>query len=256
MIADDADLVALIDGELSEPLRSDLVARLGRDPALRARYEALRATSAPVHAALDFALADAPRDRLRAFLPADAAAGPREAPAARGRERPALGALVAGIVIGAVAASALLWFAVSGVGHDGGWRSAVVRYMDLYTTETFDFPAPDLAARARALAAVGARVGAALTPAAVAAAGLDFRAAFSLGYEGTPLAEIAYVEATGEPVLLCIFRDGGADAPVRVERRESYALAAWTRAGREFLVIGRLPEARAAELARSLAARL
>ena len=46
----DAELVALIDNELDEGLRTALFARLAADDGLRQRYEELRQTSVPLAA--------------------------------------------------------------------------------------------------------------------------------------------------------------------------------------------------------------
>ncbi len=253
MADEDEMLVALIDGELDEDRSRGLLARLETDAALRARYEALRDAKPPIGAAFDALIERAPLARLLAAIPPEAAARP----AARRRGAIAFRELAAGFVVGLLAAGAAAWlaFGLPG-GDDDDGRSAVVAYMDLYTNETFAFPAPDAETQGRELAAVGARVGVALTPQAVAAPGLEFKVAFILGYDGAPLGEIAYVDPTGEPVLLCVLAKAAPDAPIRVERRDGYSLANWARAGRNYLVIGRLPEPRISELARTLEARL
>ena len=254
-MADDDDLVALIDGELEEPRKGELLARLDRDPVLRHRYQALQATTAPIGAALEFALDSAPVERLRALLPA-ASSPPAAAQGPRLRGL-ALRELAAGLVVGFLAAASLAWiaFGEATVGQDD-WRSAVVDYMELYTRETFAFAAPDLPTQASELARIGGRVGTPLTPEAVAAPGLAFKTAFLLGYDGAPLGEIAYVDPIGEPVLLCILKEGSRDATMRLERRGGYGLATWARGGRQFLVIGRLPDAQIADYARALETRL
>jgi anti-sigma factor RsiW len=52
-------------------------------------------------------------------------------------------------------------------------------------------------------------------------------------------------------VLLCIVNNKSGDAPVRSERRGELSLASWSRGGRGYLVIGHIPEAKAADLART-----
>src|ERR1700733_12686403 len=71
MADDDAQLVALIDNELDESSRTDLLSRLAADEGLRQRYEELRQTCAPPFACFDVLLGQAPLGRLRAALPAD-----------------------------------------------------------------------------------------------------------------------------------------------------------------------------------------
>jgi anti-sigma factor RsiW len=253
MTDEDQELVALIDNELDEDRRNRLLKRLEEDPALRARYEALRDAGAPIGAVFDALLGQAPLARLRQAIPTDTAV--RRAP---GRfVGLAFRELAAGFVIGLLAAGASAWLMLGAPrsDEDSDWRAAVVDYMGLYTNETFASVNPDRDTRATELSAVGKRVGANLTPENVSLPGLDFKVAFILAFDGAPLGEIAYVDPTGAPVLFCVIADGAADSPLHSEKRSEFALATWTRNGRGYLVIGRQPEQRVAELAHTLEAR-
>ena len=106
------------------------------------------------------------------------------------------------------------------------------------------------------MSALGARLGANLTPENVALPGLRFTTAFMLTYEGSPLGVIAYVDPSGAPVALCIIANDAPDAPIRSERRDDLSLAWWSRGGRSRLVIGRIPEERAVALAQTLEKRI
>ena len=162
MTEDDAELVALIDNELDESRRTALLARLAADEQLRRRYDELREAGAPIAASLEALLEQAPLARLRAALPPD---GPVRQPS-RQLSGIALRELAAGIVIGLLAAGAAAWVALSFglLGERQDWRAAVVEYVDLYTNEFFSPLHPDAALQALELSAVGARVGADLTP--------------------------------------------------------------------------------------------
>jgi len=254
MTDEDQELVALIDNELDEDRKSRLLARLEEDPALRARYEALRDAGAPIGAAFDALLEQAPLARLRQAIPPETAV--RRAPGWFAGL--AFRELAAGFVIGLLAAGVVAWLALGAPrsgDEDSDWRAAVVDYMGLYTNETFAFVNPDRETQARELSAVGKRVGADLTPENASVPGLDFKVAFILAFDGAPLGEIAYVDPTGAPVLFCVIANGAADAPLHAEKRNEFALASWTRNGRGYLVIGRQPEPRVAELARTFEAR-
>ena len=254
MSDDDAELVALIDNELDESSRTALLARLAADEGLRQRYEALRQTGAPLAASFDALLEQAPLARLRAALPADE---PLRRPARRVSGF-SLRDLAAGIVIGLLAAGAAL-FAASAfglIGEQDNWRSAVTDYTNLYTNETFSPLKPDAALQAAELGAIGAKVGATLTPENVALPGLRFTTAFMLAYEGSPLGVIAYVDPSGAPVLFCIHASRAPDAPLRSERSGDLALAFWARSGRAHLVIGHISEDRAVALAQMLQKRV
>lgn len=251
MSDDDAELVALIDNELDESARSAVLARLAADERLRQRYDALRRTSAPLATAFEGLLGQAPLARLTAALPAGE---PPRQPSRR-FVGIAFRQLAAGFVIGLLAAGAAAW-AFGLFGERDGWRSAVAQYTGLYTNETFSPLKPDAALAAAELSAVGARVGANLTPENVALPGLRFTVAFMLSYEGHPLAVIAYVDPSGAPVLLCVLANRAPEAPIRAERRGDLALASWSDDGRSYLVIGRIPKERAVALAQTLQPRV
>jgi anti-sigma factor RsiW len=249
MADDDAELVALIDNELDESRRTALWARLAADERLRQRHEELRQTGAPLAASLDELLTQAPLARLRAAF---AAEEPPRQPSRR-LFGITLRDLAAGM-IGILAAGATAWVALSlGLLRERqDWRTAVVEYTNLYTNETFSPLNPDASLQAIELSALGARVGVNLTPERVALPGLRFTVAFMLSYNGAPLGVVAYVDPSGEPVLLCIIANDAPDAPMRSERRDNLSLAWWSRGGRSRLVIGRIPAERAVALAQTL----
>jgi anti-sigma factor RsiW len=254
MSDDDAELVALIDNELDESRRTALLARLAADEGLRQRYEALQQTGAPLAASFDALLAQAPLARLRAALPADE---PLRRPSRRFAGL-ALRELAAGVAIGLLAGGALVWAVLSAglLDDPDDWRSAVADYTNMYSNETFTPLKPDAQLQAIELSALGARLGANLTPENVALPGLRFTMAFMLTYEGSPLGVIAYVDPSGAPVALCIIANDAPDAPIRSERRDDLSLAWWSRGGRSRLVIGRIPEERAVALAQTLEKRI
>ena len=250
MNSDDADLIALIDGELDEIRERALRDRIAADASLRQRYETLRDQRAVIGAALDSLLPEAPVERLRAFIPAEAP--PRPAPRFGGL---ALRELAAGLAIGFALAAALTAFLISRGTAEDDWRSAVVAYMALYTNETFAHIAADGGARAQELQAVGARVGAKLTPESVVLPGLSLRTAFILAYDEKPLGEVVQTNSNGAPVLFCVIADRAADAPLKSERRDGFSLASWSRNGKGYLVIAALPETQVADYARVLETR-
>jgi anti-sigma factor RsiW len=258
---DDALLVAFLDDALDEAERDRLLARLEGDAALRARLEALRSGGLPFAPAFEALLEEAPLDRLRASL---AAAPAREAsPAGKARvswprRRALAAALAVAVFLAGLAAGRLAppWPSRQTVEENReDWRDAVAQYMSLYTADTFASAADDPAARAADLTALGQKLGVALTPDRVALSDLTFERAELLSYDQAPLGQLAYLDAREGPVLFCILSDSRPDAPVdRVELR-GFAAASWAHGGRGFMVIGRLPAERIAQLATGLAQR-
>src|SRR6202044_2432852 len=253
MADDDAELVALIDNELDESPRTALLARLAADERLRQRYEEFRKTGAPLAASLDKLLTQAPLARLRAALPAEE---PPRQPSRR-LSGIALRDLVAGM-IGILAAGAAAWVALSlGLLRERqDWRTAGVEKTNLYTNETFSPLNPDASLQAIELRALGAKVGVNLTPESVALPGLRFTVAFMLSHNGAPLGVVAYVDPSGELVLLCVIANDAPDAPMRSERRDNLSLGWWSRGGRSHLVIGHIPKERAVPLRPTLEERI
>ena len=140
-------------------------------------------------------------------------------------------------------------------GEQDDWRQAVVEYMELYTPDTFALANPDSAVEARQLQAVSAKVGVDLTPDKVAVPGLRYRTAFNLSYDGAPLAEIAYTEVGGAPVLFCVIANGKPDAPPRTVAREGLSYVTWSRAGRSYMFVAHMPDQQVADLAQTLTTR-
>ncbi len=193
-----------------------------------------------IDAAFTALLDEAPKDRLLRLMP--------PTPVADRAWRRWRG-LAAGFAVG-VALTGATWLAVARfVAPDSDdWREAVVDYMDLYTTDTFAAETPDPARQKRQLDAASAKIGATLKASDLAIDGQTFKSAQLLGYEGAPLVEIAYTDASGEPALFCILADGGETVAPRQQSRGRYSLVSWGRDGKSFLVIARAP-ARVAEIA-------
>jgi anti-sigma factor RsiW len=253
MADDDERLAALIDNELEGDEKAALLARLEHDEGSRARLEAVRQQRARLVASFDALLGQAPLARLRAAIPvADVERALRPKWASIGWLE-----FAAGIAVGLLLAGAASWV---GFGAGSGaeretWRSAVIEYMDLYTPDTFALANPDAAVQARQLQAVSAKVGVDLTPDKVAVPSLRYRTALNFSYDGQPLAEIAYTDAGGAPVLFCVIASGEPDAQPRMVTREGLSHITWSRGGRSYMFVGRLPEQRVAELAQPLVAR-
>jgi len=251
-MTDDEALVALIDNELDEATRTNLLARLAQDDALRGRLEALGQSRAQIIAAFDSLLEQAPLARLSAALPPLDRA-PAVAPQRRAMSWANLAAgLAVGLILGAAAAAIGFGFSEK---EERDWRGAVVEYLQLYTSDTFASQNPDAALASVELKGVSDKVGVALTPENTAVKDLRFRVAFNLAYDGAPLAEVAYTDARGEPAAFCVISNGEKSSPLRTEARNGVSYATWSKDGKSYMLVARMPEAQVAELAQPLAAR-
>jgi anti-sigma factor RsiW len=251
-MTDDEALIALIDNELGEAAREELLARLEQDEAMRERFEALRRSRPRIVAAYDSLLEQAPLARLSASLPLldSAVAVARRRLAGSWRSLAAMLAL--GLVLGAAAA---VGFGFSEKEEEPDWRNAVVEYMRLYTPDTFAPLNPDPATAALELKGVGDKVGVALTPENTAVKDLRFRVAFNLAYRGAPLAEVGFTNARGEPAAFCVIANGERTSPLRTLASDGVSYATWSQDGKSYILIARMSEAQVAELAQPLEAR-
>ena len=250
---DDALLTAFADNELGVDERGRLEARLAADAGLRVRLDEIEAGGRLFAPAFDALLDEAPMDRLRASLAA--------LPADRRQMaiKPWLAALAAAMAavffIGGFAAGR---FAPTGTPTQEAsesrddWHHAVAAYMALYTADTLRHAPGDAASQAAGLTALGERLGLSLTPENVAVAGLPFKRTELLSYDKAPLGQLAYLDPEAGPVLFCIIADARPDAPVSNAAVDGFATSSWAKGGRGFMVIGRLPAARAAAIAGQL----
>jgi anti-sigma factor RsiW len=241
----------LIDNELGETARGELLARLEQDEAMRERLEALQHSRPQIVAAFDSLLEQVPLARLSASLPQldSAVAGARRRPVVSWWSLAAV--LAVGLVLGAAAA---VGFGFSEENEESDWRKAVVEYMQLYTPDTFAPLNPDPATAALELRGVGDKVGVALTPQNTAVKGLRFRVAFNLAYAGAPLAEVGFTDPRGEPAAFCVIANGERTSPLRALARDGVSYATWSKDGKGYILIARISEAQVAELARPLEA--
>lgn len=254
MSDDDERLAALIDNEIAEDETNALLGRLAQDEGLRERLAALRKDHDRLVTTFDALLGQAPLARLLAAIP------PADAEPAAGSKRASIGWLefAAGIVLGLLLAAATSWVGFSSGGERAErdtWREAVVQYMELYTPDTFALANPDRAVQAKQLQAVSAKVGIDLTPDKVAIPDLRYRVTLNLAYDADALAEVAYTDAGGSPILFCVIANGKPDTPWRTGRREGLSYLTWSRGGRSFMFVGRMTEQRVAELGQTLVAR-
>jgi anti-sigma factor RsiW len=255
-MTEDERLIALIDNELDDEARAALAARLAEDAALRTRLDDLRRSRGRITAAFDALLGQAPIEKLRSALPPIKAAALPSTPHARFAWRE----LAAGITIGAVLTGIAAWAALGSLGSptpeaQEDWRSAVLEYARLYTPATFAFPAPDPRLATEQLQTVSDKVGVSLTTQSIAVPGLEYKTAINFAFGGDPLAEIAYTDEKGDPVLFCVIADRKPSATANFRKYDGFSTATWSRNGRSYMVVAQQPEARVAEIARAFEAR-
>ena len=248
---DDRELTAYLDGEFDDVERAALDKRLIDDPNLRARLESLRPAAERTRLAFAALLDAAPVADMRTRL--DAALVPPRAQAVASpwrRRVAAIAAAVAIVAFGAGLTAGRLSVDSGGMlAQRDDWRQAVVKYMALYTPESFgETVSPRLGEE---LTSLSRRLEAPLDVDRLKVDDLSPRRAELLQYDGAPLGQIGYLDGA-TPVAFCILRSGEPDAALATSSRGGFAVASWAQGGRGFMLIGKIPLDRLTALARSL----
>lgn len=125
------------------------------------------------------------------------------------------------------------------------WKMEVAHYQALYVPDTLAHISVDSAQLTIEFARASSKLGMALDPEALARIpGLSLRRAQVLGYQGAPLIQVAYIDASGRPIAFCITKiddaqEGGAQAAdITQDTLVGLAVASWQGEGYGFLVIG------------------
>ncbi|SHF91527.1 Transmembrane transcriptional regulator (anti-sigma factor RsiW) [Kaistia soli DSM 19436] len=257
---DDETLTAFLDGELSPRDHGAVLERLGGDPGLRQRLEALQFSRQGLDAAFGAMLSVAPRADLEAMLDRALAQAPQPRRSAPIRSRiwqtwqPRLLAAAALIVVACLAGG--LGYSLGGANAPKaaeGWHEAVAEYWALTTKATLAL-APSPATRTQQLALAGDALGIPLTASAISLDGQSFRGAQLYEFNGKPLVQIAYLDPDYGPIAYCVIRNGkpGATSPTSAEIG-GFNVVHWSGDGFGRMVIGRAPAGRLAEIAARLA---
>jgi anti-sigma factor RsiW len=269
----DADLVAFLDGELTAGERVAIESWLARDEALQVRRSLLAKGGRRFDAAFEPLLAAAPTDRLAEML--EGLVGGRSITAGRGMRvvsRPVLpplwrrlGLAAAGLALflaGAAAQFALptlreaIGLGATAENEEEEWRQAAAQYVSLYGPETLVGIPDDPAPRERELAMLGAKLDIALPIASVSLPGESLKRVQLLQYDGKPLGQIAYLDAKDGPLALCFYTARQPDRELVPEQRAGLNVVHWASRGHVFMLMGRMPAPRLAELALLLSRQL
>ncbi len=257
--ADDADLVAFLDGELMPEARAVLQERLLCEPVLAERMRMLEAGRRPFRKAFDAVLDAAPTDRLSAMLENELRR-PHSSPARR--RLPTWAAIAASLVlfvVGFGAGQTLRSFDISALiggwedGDIGGWANMLASDLALYTPQSLAMIPSDRTPSNGELEAIGAGLDVALSNDRLAVPGLALKQARLLAYQGTPFIQLVYLDPQNGAVAFCIFSSSGAadgpDSLISAGMNVVY----WRIEGKSYMLIGHAPATELQVLADALA---
>ncbi len=234
----DEELTAYLDGEAEPDLVKEIDCEFAARPDLNQRLRDLDIDRDEIAGAFHRLLDTAPGmpDLPEFEGTGDAVAGARSSGGMRVRAIAAMAACVALLALGAGAG-----YLVSET-RNAGWRSYVAAYQALYVGGTLSHLKSSPAEQVSELGRVSKALGRPFDLAALQhIEQLDYKRAQTLGFEGRPLVQLAFMSKLGAPVALCIIRSGEAssrDMEVRYEMLEGMRAAWWRGNGFEYLLIG------------------
>ncbi|RKE36298.1 anti-sigma factor RsiW [Paraburkholderia sp. BL23I1N1] len=279
MMADDAQLLAYVDGGLSPEVRSAIEARLRASTEAREKVALLRAsrldfenafgqqTLPPVPDSLKLKVDELVRAH-RARESNDPALPPGErAPSVpvRSRLRGVPVWLAAACVAGAFACGLFVRFGpLSSPLSSGGaqiasnadvspWVAAAVGYQKLYTRETVAYTQEDPEAAAKTVRDIRSDDRLALRVPDLTNAGLTFKSVQRLRFNNKPLVQIVYLPQNGPPIALCVMKDSKPDQPVATKTLDAMDVTTWRQAELSYALIGKSGDVDLAALGKRIA---
>jgi anti-sigma factor RsiW len=274
MMADDAELLAYVDGALSPEDRSAVEARLRESAEARAKVALLRASRLdfqhafaqqnlpPVPDSLKLKVDEMVRAH-RARESNDSALPPGEkAPSepVRSRLRSMPVWLAAACVAGAFACG--LFVRLGPLASGGAqmaasaevspWVAAAVSYQKLYTRDTVAYMRQDPAAAAQIVRDIRSEDRLALRVPDLTSAGLTFKSVQRLRFNNKPLVQIVYLPQNGPPIALCVMKDAKPDRPVATKTVDAMDVATWRQAELTYALIGQSGDADLAALGKRI----
>jgi len=241
----DSQLRAYIAGNLPPDHASALEEKIADNRELEARLLAFdREQSAPIRDA--FMSVPSP-DHIAGLAAALPAAKPRKMiPANFAKIGFAASTLIAAILL-----SVLM---TNRPGTAKTWREQVAIYQALYVTDTLSHIAPDPTVLSQQLERSSTALGRSLDVDAVRNLdGLSLLRAQVLGFNDTPLVQMAYLSENGVPIALCAVHIGSdAQAGVRAEVLSGLPSVSWSDGEFSYMIVGDIAPSRLERMAQGL----
>jgi anti-sigma factor RsiW len=276
MMADDAQLLAYVDGGLSPEERMAIEARLRESAEARKKLALLQASHVDFSDAFAKQPLPAVPDTLRRSVDEMVRAHRAGAPAGANDSavtKPAahLQSRWRGVPVWLAAACVAGAFAVGQFVHLGGlfgaasdqsqvanaevspWVAVAVGYQKLYTRDTVNYRADDAALAAKVIADIRDDDRIALRVPDLSSAGLSFRSVQRLRFHDKPLVQIVYLPKSGPPIALCVMKDARPDEAVASREVDAMNVATWRQGEMSYALIGQAGDVDLGALGRRIA---
>ncbi len=227
----DEDLTAFLDGKTTPEDAAKISADVATDTELARRIEGLAVDTDALKTAFDPVLGIARTRNLEHVL--ECANSHVNANSRFQPNRLLLGAsLAAAVIVGVGIGSVFL-------SPKSDWRMEVAHYQALYVPDTLAAITPDADRLKAEFSSAGKAVGLPLDPQDFSDIdGFTLRRAQVLGFEGSPLVQIAFTLNDGSPIAFCILAQSGKPSGPETDFLVGLAAASWSTDTHRFLAIG------------------
>lgn len=227
-ISDD-DLVAYLDGLASEDMAEQIRKTVAENTDLAVRLDGLRIDTNGLRLGFDAVLSEAPAIPVPDGDSFSGTAEPKQS-GSRRWQLAAAAALIFAFGLGS-------GWALKPAAPPANWHKAVADYQALYSTATLTNLALPEDQRALSLSRTSQDLGLILSLDQVTVEGLSFQRAQILAFEGEPLAQLTYLDRSGNPIAFCLMRTGIDEQPKNRQIGGMNAVT-WARGGMGFILIG------------------
>jgi len=223
----DEQLVAFLDGEMTQCPASEITKALATDAQLADRLDKLTLDTGVLKESFSGLLASAPA--APEFLSQNSG---------KSSAKPNWMALAAAVVLALGVGFGAGQFSTSA--PKPGWKAYVASYQALYSTATLASVNSSREEQSAQLTQVAAQIGKSIDLDALNVdETIEYKRAQTLNFKGKPLIQLAFLSKSGVPYALCILKtDKSNTNALDMSELENMSSASWTRDGYNYLLIG------------------
>lgn len=251
---DDTDLLAYVDGALSQTRKAEVEAAVAASPDLAGRLSVMRASALPYANAFEAQALPPPPQNLSQLID-DLLSDKAQPERRRGASWPRLAAAFAA---GALCCATGLKLAPSvaptpGDAQISPWIKAVADYQQLYSRATVVNVEEDSALSALVLQDLRVNDGIAVVVPNLRGAALTFKRVQRLSFHDRPVVQMVYLPEHGEPIALCVTPDVGPDEAPHAQQVGEMSGVAWRQGNLGYVLLSNGPPRALLDLGRSIA---
>ena len=238
---DDTDLLAYVEGRLSQTHKAEVETAVATSPAVAARLSAMRASALPYARAFEAQVLPPPPQKLSQLL--DDVLSANAQPARR--RAASWPRLAAAFAVGAFCCATALKLMPSSAptppteAQVSPWIKAVADYQQLYSRATLANVTEDSALSTRVLRDLRVNDEIAVVVPDLRSAALTFKRVQRLSFHDRPVVQMVYLPEDGQPIALCVTPDARADERPHAQQIGEMNSVAWRQGSLGYVLLGK-----------------